>query len=89
MSGILIKGTIQIQDSESVVATNTGKLASNNAFVGQIICYTATETTINLLATAIENKMNDILGVNGTLLAQNIVHHGSDYSYILTVAMPI
>lgn len=88
MSGILIKGTIQVQDTNSVVATNTGKLASNSTYVGQIICVTATETTPNDLALAIENKMSDILQANGTLLSQNVVHRGGDWTYFLTYTTP-
>jgi len=89
MSGILIKGTIQVQDTNSVVATNTGKLASNVSYVSQIVCITGTETTVNLLATAIENKMNDYLALNATLLSQNVVHKNPDWTYFLTFAMPV
>lgn len=88
MSGILIKGTIQIQDSESVVAYNTGKLASNDTYVNQIVCITATFTSANDCATGIQNKLNDYLPLNGTLLSQNIVHHGTDYTYFLTFSLP-
>jgi len=89
MSGILIKGTIQVQDTNSVVATNTGKLASNVSYVSTIVCITGTETTPNLLATAIENEMNYYLGLNATLLSQNVVHKNPNWTYFLTFAMPV
>ena len=84
MSGILIKGTIQVQDTNSVVARNTGILTMNPTYVSQIkTTVFPSSTSFNDVATQVDNYLNSVLGTE-TMVDVEYIHSNPDYWAILT-----
>lgn len=86
MSGILIKGTIQVQDAETVVAKNTGVLASNTNYIDEYQTTWVTGIDDATLATNVTNALNDKLtdSRSWTLLNINIISQGSSHNAFIT-----
>jgi gamma-glutamyltranspeptidase len=62
MSGILIKGTIQVQDSESISAQATAILAKNPNYIQQYLTVWVSGVDEAGLAVSITNDLNNKLG---------------------------
>jgi hypothetical protein len=86
MSGVLIKGTIQVQDTESIVAKNTGVLASNTSYIDEYLCTWVQGIDEASLAVSITNALNDQLtdGRSWTVLSINTNIQGTNHSAFIT-----
>ena len=84
MSGTLIKGTIQVQDTNSAVAHNTGILVMSPTYVSQIkTTVFPSSTSFNDVANQVDSYLNGVLGAE-TLIDVQYIHQGTDFWGIVT-----
>ena len=85
MNGTLIKGTTQIEDTNSVVAFNTGILSGNTTNVSSYTTFVLPSSTLTDLADQIQLNLTNNLGVY-SLIKLDIIFDGGNYYATLTVA---
>jgi hypothetical protein len=85
MNGVLIKGTTQIEDTNSNVAINTGILAGNPTNVSSYTTILLPGANAQDLADAIQLELTTNLSAY-SLIKMDIIEDNSDWYAWLTVA---
>jgi hypothetical protein len=83
--GVLIKGTIQVQDAESVIGQNTGVIVGNSNYIDSYEMQYIAGTDEANLATNVTNAIADKLTTGAySLFAVNVNIQGITHSCFLT-----
>lgn len=85
MNGVLIKGTTQVEETNSVVAKNTGILSGNPLNVSSYSTFVLPSSSPTDLADQIQLALTSNLS-NYSLISMDIIFDSGNYFATITVA---